>query len=95
MDGITVFTPAPGQPRYQMSIDCLDLIKGIVEQVTKEQIKQIKAAVKEQFSEQIDDTAKDVAREILQDVEDIDSRGLLESASEICEFLRDYYELNE
>lgn len=95
MDGITVFTPAPGQPRYQMSVDCLELIRGIVKQAAKEQIRQIQTAVNEQFAEQIDDTAKEVAREILRDVEDIDAIGRLDSASEICDFLRDYYELNE
>lgn len=95
MDGITVFTPAPGQPRYQMSIDCLDLIRGMVKQAAKEQIGQIQAAVNERFAAQIDDTAKGVAREILRNVEEIDETGRLDSASEICEFLRDYYELNE
>ena len=87
MDGITVFTPAPGQPRYQMSVDRFSLIQGMIEQTAKGQIKQ-------EVREQIDDTAKDVARAILQNVEDIATAGQLDSVGDICDFLRDYYELN-
>lgn len=87
MDGITVFTPAPGQPRYQMSVDCFSLIRDMIKQAA---IGQVKQAV----TEQIDDTAKDVARAILQDVENITATGQLSSVGDICDFLRDYYELD-
>ena len=87
MDGITVFTPAPGQPRFQMSVDCFSLIQGMIEQSVTDQMKQA-------ITDRIDDTAKDVARGILQNVEDIAATGQLDSVDEICDFLRDYYGLN-
>ena len=79
MDDITVFTPAPGQPRYQMSVDCFSFIQGMIEQ---------------SVTERFDDTAKNVARKILQDVEEIATTGQPDSVGDICDFLRDYYGLS-
>lgn len=80
MDGIAVFTPDHGSPLYQMSTACFDLIKSMINQTV---------------TGQLDAIAKDVAREILRNVEDIAATGQIDSASEICEFLRGYYGLNE